>query len=110
MNQLTNKKKMITSNGFRYSSPPKKAFPGDYNGTFTRPYPHIPDGSGGSRDKREPVRSFSPRNIYTSPPKRSTYGLTPHICFTEISYIPSDYDNKIKQEQVLIYLFIDLFI
>ena len=38
MNQQINKKKMITSNGFRYSSPPKKAFPGDYNGTFTKPY------------------------------------------------------------------------
>jgi hypothetical protein len=91
---------MLTSNGFRYPSPPKKAFSGDYNGTFTKPYEHIPDGTFGKRGAREAVRNNVPRNIYTSPPKKSTYGATPKICFTEVEYIPDDYEGKLKRDQV----------
>jgi hypothetical protein len=97
--QQVSKKKMITSSGFRYSSPPKKAFPGDYNGTFTKPYQHLDEGLS-SRGRREPVTSHSPRKIYTSPSKKSTHGLTPHLCFTDITYVPTDYEGDLKKRKV----------
>jgi hypothetical protein len=98
--QVSSKKKMMTSNGFRYSSPPKKANPGDYNGTFTKPYPHLVE-TDVSRGRREPVKVSSPRKIYTSPSKKSTHGLTPHLCFTDIPYISSDYEGDRKKRQVI---------
>lgn len=99
LNQQESKKKMITSSGFRYTSPPKKAFPGDYNGTFTK-HPYIPD-TVHDRGPRERVKSSSPRNIYTSPGKKSTHGLTPHLCFTDIPYIPSNHEDDAKKRMVL---------
>lgn len=99
LEQGSSKKKMMTSNGFRYSSPPKKAFPGDYNGTFTKPYPHVPEGNA-TRGRRDPIKVQCPRKIYTSPSKKSTHGLTPHLCFTDIPYIPSDYEGDRKKRQV----------
>lgn len=100
--RLKGKEKFLLPTGFRYSSPLKKsASLGDYYGTFTKPLPHMPDGTGGQRGKREPVKEFAPKKIYTQPPKKASgsQAATPKICFTEIEYIPSPYDAAMNTER-----------
>lgn len=105
--RLKGKEKFLLPTGFRYSSPLKKsASLGDYHGTFSKSIPHIPDGTGGTRGPRQPVKEFAPKKIYTQPPKKASgsQAATPHICFTEVEYIPSPYDAALMTERELLRL------
>jgi hypothetical protein len=102
--RLKGKEKFLLPTGFRYSSPLKKSGSlGDYYGTFTKPIAHLPDGTGGTRGPRQAVKDFAPKKIYTQPPKKASgsQAATPHICFTEIEYVPSPYDAALITEREL---------
>jgi hypothetical protein len=101
--RLKGKEKFLLPTGFRYASPLKKSGSlGDYYGTFTKPIPHLPDGTGGTRGRREPIKEFEPKKIYTQPLKKASgsQAATPKICFTEVEYVSSPYDAALVTERV----------
>jgi hypothetical protein len=103
--RLKGKEKFLTPSGFKHSSPLKKSSSlGDYCGTFTKPFPHIPEGDYGIRGPREAIKEFAPKNIYTAPPRKAcgAQATTPKICFTEIEYVTTPFDAKLQADRVKI--------
>jgi hypothetical protein len=101
--RMQGKQAFLTPNGFKHSSPLKKSSSaGDYNGSFAKALPHMPDGTHGPRGQRQAIRDIGPKNIYTSPHKKAcgSEGATPKICFDEVEYVPSDFDAYDKFERV----------
>ena len=101
--RLKGRQEFLTPNGFRHTSNPKKSSSqGDYCGTFSRPFPHLSDGTALPRGTREAIKEIGPRNIVTQPPKKAvgSQGATPNILFTATEYIPSEYDLYDKKEKV----------
>jgi hypothetical protein len=101
-----------TPNGFVYASPLKKsASVGDYYGTFTpKGYQHMPDGLH-DRTAKSPFKKFAQRNVYTSPPKKTTgvggfQNTTPKILLSSFEYVESPYDAAHQKEKVYSYLII----
>ena len=112
--RMEGRAKFLTPNGFRYSSGPKFAFPGGYEGSFSKPK-HMPESNpeSNAKPKRRGPDDFKPRKIYTAPPKRcsgppaigdfryaSNYTPTPKTMFTEYHYVPSEYDALLEKEKV----------
>ena len=90
------KKKFLEPQGFRPSS----------SKSDVKPIPYISDGRGKPR-RREAIRDISPKQIYTSPIKKAcgggAYSPTPKLCFTDVEYISSEYDNYKIQTAVCIF-------
>lgn len=104
MDRMDGRKKFLTPNGFRYSSPLKKSSSkGDFNGTFRRKAPpYESDGTYGQRGVRTALKETGPRNFFTNPPRKATgeaKGNTPKVCFDEYRYVSSDYDAFRKAER-----------
>mmetsp|Transcript_21117 Transcript_21117/g.30529 ORF Transcript_21117/g.30529 Transcript_21117/m.30529 type:complete len:316 (+) Transcript_21117:123-1070(+) len=103
--RLKGRQGFLTPNGFSHPSSLKKSSSvGDYNGTFTKPYQHMPEGRHEPRNKpREAKKEIAPRKIYTNPPRKATGGQasTPKIHFTETEYVASEYDAYENKEREL---------
>ncbi|CAE7645574.1 unnamed protein product [Symbiodinium microadriaticum] len=111
--RMEGRAKFLTPNGFRYSSGPKFAYQGGYEGTFAKPkyMPHSKPDSN-AKPKRLGPEDFEQRKIYTAPLKHcsgpppvgvfryaSNYTPTPKTMFTEYHYVPCEYDSLIAKEK-----------
>jgi hypothetical protein len=111
--RMEGRAKFLTPNGFRYSSGPKFAYQGGYEGTFAKPK-HMNEGTNDKKTQRRGPDDFEARKIYTAPLKKCSgppavgpfryssgkYTPTPKIMFTEYKYIPSEYDAMAIKEKV----------
>lgn len=110
--RMEGRAKFLTPNGFRYSSGPKFAYQGGYEGSFSKAK-HIPDGIADKKAKRRGPDDFEQRKIYTAPLKHCSgpppvgtfkysgkYTPTPKIMFTEYKYYPSEYDAMFDKNKV----------
>lgn len=101
--QVEKSKKKLTTEGFRYASPPKKSCgSGGYFGCFNEkaPYKHETEyvvvKKGELPEKAQP----QPKNIVTGPAKKGTYGF-PSVTIgkgDEYKYISDPYDNAKRKD------------
>lgn len=89
-------KKNLTTNGFRFSSPSQKASGlGSHYGTLQgTPFRHETDFVVPRKGEAPPKPHHEPRAIFTSPPKKGTFGFS-NICLSNIGqeYVASFYDQ-----------------
>jgi len=93
--RIENRKKLVTNDGFKYSSPSmRSAGLGNNYGCFTKQYKHETEYIVTKKGELPNKAKDAPRNILTGPPKRGTYG-TPGTTLSkgdEYKYISDPYD------------------
>mmetsp|Transcript_15248 Transcript_15248/g.22932 ORF Transcript_15248/g.22932 Transcript_15248/m.22932 type:complete len:320 (+) Transcript_15248:190-1149(+) len=92
-NNKERQEKMLTKEGFKYTSPPKKTAKGQglHYGTFNeKPYEHVTQNKA-PKKTAEKVKAYEPRNFYTNSASKD---------FNDVDYIPDDYGaiEKAKKE------------
>jgi hypothetical protein len=97
-NEKIKKKGFLTKEGFKYSSPGKESYSGDYHGSFVfQPYVHMDDGL--YSDKEKSKRSHKEK--ITAPTQKDFVpSQTKKPFFTDIKYESSSYDAE--HQQVLV--------
>lgn len=94
------RKKMLNSSGFRPSSPSKKGSGlGSYFGCIGPAYPHEKEYDvQGKGEKRSPSPP-APKNLYTSPGKRGTFGVPGTMIGKPADYQADPFDSALKLER-----------
>ena len=88
---------MLTKEGFKYTSPPKKTAKGQglHYGTFNeKPYEHVTQNKA-PKKTAEKVKAYEPRNFYTNSASKD---------FNDVDYIPDDYGAIEKAKKVALFL------